>query len=65
MTIHDIKIHVPKEIINLDNLVKACLNAENADFKALWLHKLIDLAKKYNLMDYVTNKITKRERILN
>lgn len=57
MTIEDIKTHVPIEIRRLNLLAKACSNATNDDFKALWYKKMIDLANKYNLMEYVTRKL--------
>jgi hypothetical protein len=41
----------------LNNLATACANAESNDFKALWYHKLIDLAKEYNMLDYVMRKV--------
>ena len=51
------KIHIPIEIQKLDALASACKNAASDDFKELWYNKLIKLAKKYKLMDYVTRKL--------
>jgi|TARA_R110002073_G_scaffold215989_2_gene376244 hypothetical protein len=51
------KIHIPIEIQKLDALANACKRATNNDFKALWYKKMIDLANKYNLMDYVMTKL--------
>ena len=45
------------KIKKLNNLATACANAESNDFKALWYHKLIDLAKEYNMLDYVMRKV--------
>ena len=41
----------------IDNLAKACANAQSDDFKALWYKKMIDLAKEYGMMDYVMRKL--------
>ena len=51
------KIHIPIEVQKLDALASACKRATNNDFKALWYKKMIDLANKYNLMDYVMTKL--------
>ena len=45
------------KIKKLNNLATACANAGSNDFKALWYHKLIDLAKEYNMLDYVMRKV--------
>ena len=50
------KIHIPIEVKRLDALASACKKATNPDFKALWYKKMIDLAHKYKLMDYVMKK---------
>ena len=47
------KIHIPIEVQKLDALASVCKKATNPDFKALWYKKMIDLAQKYKLMDYV------------
>ena len=56
-TIEDVKIHIPIEVRRLDALAYACKKAKSNDFKGLWFQKMIDLAKQYNLMDYVTRKL--------
>lgn len=50
------KIHIPIEVQKLDALASVCKKATNSDFKALWYKKMIDLAHKYKLMDYVMKK---------
>ena len=58
MTNEDIKIHIPPEVRRLNLLAKACKPLrQNDDFKALWYKKMIDLANKYKLMDYVMSKL--------
>jgi hypothetical protein len=49
MKLGDIK----KKYKRLDNLAKACSNAQSNDFKHLWYTKLIDLAREYKMLDYV------------
>ena len=56
-TVEDIKVHIPIEVRRLKALAHACRNANNDDFKAMWYHKLIDLAKEYKLMSYVMNRL--------
>ena len=53
MTLEEIK----KKYKRIDTLARACANAQSDDFKALWYHKLIDLAKEYNMLDYVMRKV--------
>jgi len=53
----DVKLHIPEEIRKLNLLAKACANAQSDDFKALWYHKLIDLAREYKMLDYVMRKV--------
>ena len=57
MTIEDIKIHIPEEVRKLHLFAKACANAQDNDFKALWYKKMIDYANKHNLIDYVMRKL--------
>ena len=57
MTIEDIKTHIPPEVRKLNLLAKACMNSQSNDFKALWYKKMIDLAREYNMMDYVMRKL--------
>ena len=51
------KIHIPIEIQKLNKLAQACKSAQSDDFKALWYHKLIDLAREYKMLDYVMRKV--------
>ena len=53
MKLDDIKTKYKK----LDNLAKACANAQSDDFKGLWFGKLIDLAREYKMLDYVMRKL--------
>ena len=53
----DVKLHIPEEIRKLNLLAKACANAQSDDFKALWYHKLIDLAREYKMLEYVMRKV--------
>ena len=53
MMLSDIK----KRYERLDNLAKACSNAQSDDFKHLWYTKLTDLARKYNMLEYVMRKL--------
>ena len=46
MKLDDIKTKYKK----LDNLAKACANAQSDDFKGLWFGKLIDLAREYKML---------------
>ena len=48
-TTEDIKVHIPIEVRRLDALASACKKAQSDDFKALWYHKMMDLAKNINL----------------
>ena len=41
----------------LENLAKACADAVDDDVKKMWFAKLIDLAKKYDMRDFVMNKL--------
>ena len=53
MTLEEKKMKYKK----IDNLAKACANAQSDDFKALWYHKLIDLAREYKMLEYVMRKV--------
>ena len=53
MKLDDIKTKYKK----LDNLAKACANAQSDDFKGLWFGKLIDVAREYKMLDYVMRKL--------
>ena len=45
------------ELARAVNRLGACKKAQSDDFKALWYHKMMDLAKKYKLVKYVTDKL--------
>ena len=53
MTLEEIK----KKYKKIDNLARACANAQSDDLKALWYHKLIDLAREYKMLEYVMRKV--------
>ena len=53
MTLEEIK----KKYKKIDNLARACANAQSDDFKSLWYHKLIDLAREYKMLEYVMRKV--------
>ena len=53
MTLEEMK----KKYKRIDNLAKACANSQSDDFKALWYHKLIDLARENKMLDYVMRKV--------
>ena len=46
-----------KKIKKLENLAKACANATDNAMKKMRFDKLIDLAKKYDMRDFVKNKL--------
>ena len=46
-----------KKIKKLENLAKACANDTDNDMKKMWFDKLIDLAKEYDMRDFVMNKL--------
>ena len=46
-----------EKIKKLENLAKACANATDNDMKKMWFDKLIDLAKKYDMREFVMNKL--------
>ena len=45
------------KIKKLENLAKACADAQDDDMKKMWFDKLIDLAKEYDMTDYVMRKL--------
>ena len=53
----DIKRTKDIKIKRLENLAKACANAQLDSFKTLWYNKLIELGKQYNMTDYVMRKL--------
>ena len=46
-----------QKIKKLENLAKACADADDDNVKKMWFDKLIDLAKKYDMRDFVMNKL--------
>lgn len=46
-----------QKIKKLENLAKACAEANDDNVKKMWFDKLIDLAKKYDMRDFVMNKL--------
>ena len=46
-----------QKIKKLENLAKACADAVDDDVKKMWFDKLIDLAKNYDMRDFVMNKL--------
>ena len=46
-----------QKIKKLENLAKACAEATSDEMKKMWFDKLIDLAKKYDMRDYVMRKL--------
>ena len=53
----DIKRTKGRKIKRLENLAKACAEATSDDMKKMWFDKLIDLAKKYDMRDYVMRRL--------
>ena len=53
----DIKRTKGRKIKRLENLAKACAEAKSDDMKTMWYNKLIELAKKYNMKDYVMRRL--------
>ena len=49
----DIKRTKGRKIKRLENLAKACAEATSDDMKKLWYDKMMKLADKYNMRDYV------------
>ena len=46
-----------EKIKKLENLAKACADAKDDEIKKIWFDKLIDLAKQYDMRDFVMNKL--------
>ena len=46
-----------EKIKKLENLAKACADAKDDEMKKIWFDKLIDLAKQYDMRDFVMNKL--------
>ena len=57
MTKNDVDRVKGRKIKRLENLAKACADAKDDDMKKMWFDKLIDLAKKYDMRDFVMNKL--------
>ena len=53
----DRPIKFSTKVERINNLASACSKANNNDLKAMWYHKLIDLAKEYDMLDYVMRKV--------
>ena len=53
----DIKRTKGRKIKRLENLAKACADAKSDDMKTMWYNKMMELADKYNMTDYVTRKL--------
>jgi len=53
----DIERTKGRKIKRLENLAKACADAKSDDMKTMWYNKLIELAKKYNMKDYVMRRL--------
>ena len=53
----DIKRIKGKRIKRLENLAKACADAKDDDMKTMWYNKMMKLADKYNMRDYVMRKL--------
>ena len=57
MTKNDVDRVKGRKIKRLENLAKACADAKDDNMKKMWFDKLIDLAKKYDMRDFVMNKL--------
>ena len=57
MTKNDVERAKGLKIKRLENLAKACAEATSDEMKKMWFDKLIDLAKKYDMRDYVMRKL--------
>ena len=53
----DIKRIKGKRIKRLENLAKACADAKDDDMKTMWYNKMMKLADKYNMRDYVMRRL--------
>ena len=53
MKLDDIKTKYKK----LDNLAKACANATDNDMIKMWVDKVSELAKEYDMREFVMNKL--------
>jgi hypothetical protein len=60
MTIDDIKrLKDPDNLKKhrLDNLAKVCADATSDEMKSMWYNKMMDLAKEYNMTNYVMRRL--------
>ena len=48
---------IKKKYKRLDNLAKACANAQVDSFKTLWYNKLQELGREYGMTEYVMRKL--------
>ena len=53
----DIKRTKGRKIKRLENLAKACADAKSDDMKTMWYNKMMELADKYNMRDYVMRRL--------
>ena len=53
----DIKRTKGRKIKRLENLAKACADAKSDDMKTMWYNKMMKLADKYNMRDYVMRRL--------
>ena len=53
----DIKRTKGRKIKRLENLAKACADAKSDDMKKMWYNKMMELADKYNMRDYVMRRL--------
>ena len=57
MTPEDLERIKGQKIKRLENLAKACEEARSDEMKKMWFDKLIELAKKYDMREFVMNKL--------
>ena len=57
MTPKDLERIKGQKIKRLESLAKACADARSDDMKKMWFDKLIELAKKYDMREFVMNKL--------
>ncbi len=57
MTPEDLERIKGQKIKRLENLAKACAEARSDEMKKMWFDKLIELAKKYDMREFVMNKL--------
>ena len=57
MTPKDLERIKGQKIKRLENLAKACAEARSDEIKKMWFDKLIEIAKKYDMREFVMNKL--------